>query len=130
MVRASESTSIPPLSADEPTMSTHDVEVRHHPGGVVLQDMAVVHPPARAVVGHPRDPHAPLCGNVHGVLPGEQRGRNRFGERKIVAATSSSDTAFKPPADVTTVFSCIGKAVSSGRSAALRDVRSRSTYYI
>jgi hypothetical protein len=49
--------------------------MRHHPCGMVLQDVAVVHPAAGPIVRQPRDAHAPECRHVHGVFPGEETGR-------------------------------------------------------
>jgi hypothetical protein len=50
-------------------VSPDDLEVRHHPGGVVLEDVAVVHRLACPVMGHERDPNAGLARHVHRVLP-------------------------------------------------------------
>jgi len=44
------------------------LEVRHHSGRVVLEDVAVVHPHAGPVVGIPRDPDGRLRRHVDDVL--------------------------------------------------------------
>ena len=44
----------------------------HHPGGVMLEDVAVVHPAPWAVVGQPGDSDAALGGNVDRVFPGQE----------------------------------------------------------
>lgn len=51
--------------------SSHDVEVPHHAGRVMLEDVAMVHPAAGPVVGEPRDAHAAEGADVHGVVPSE-----------------------------------------------------------
>src|SRR5688572_21821771 len=52
----------------------YDFEMSHHPAGVVLENMAVVHPLAGPVLRYPDDPYAPIGRNVDGVLPGEKSG--------------------------------------------------------
>src|SRR5688572_2201469 len=51
------------------TESAHDLEVRHHARGMVLEDVTVVHPFAGPVVGHPRDANPTPSWNVDRVLP-------------------------------------------------------------
>src|SRR5215207_2568575 len=52
--------------------SSDDLEVGHHPGGVVLEDVAVIHPAAWSVVRQPTDPDPALGRDVDGVLPGSE----------------------------------------------------------
>jgi len=49
--------------------SAHDLEMRHHPGCMVLKDVAVVHPFSRSVVRHPDDADTAERGNSDRVLP-------------------------------------------------------------
>jgi hypothetical protein len=49
--------------------SLHDLEVPHHARRVVLENVAVVHPLARTVVGAKRDRDRLLRGNIDRVLP-------------------------------------------------------------
>jgi hypothetical protein len=51
------------------TSSVHHVEVGHHAGRVMLEDVAVEHPAARTVVRDPRDTNPSSRWNVDGVLP-------------------------------------------------------------
>jgi len=54
---------------------SYHAEVGHHPRRVMLENVAVVHPLARPVVGDPRDAHAPACRHVDRVLPRSKRWR-------------------------------------------------------
>ena len=54
---------------------SHDVKVCHHSGGVMLEDVTVIHPFPRPVVRKPGDPHALARRDVHSVLPGKEIGR-------------------------------------------------------
>jgi hypothetical protein len=52
-----------PSVGDYAAMSAGDLEVGHHAGRVVFEDVAVVHPASRAVVGEPGDADlSPLAG--------------------------------------------------------------------
>jgi hypothetical protein len=53
----------------------HHVEMSHHPGGMVLQDVAVIHPLPGAIVGNPCNAYPPPRGHVYRILPGEERRR-------------------------------------------------------
>ena len=48
--------------------SAHDVEVPHHAGRVVLEDVAVVHPASRPIVGVPGNPNGRLRRHVDDVF--------------------------------------------------------------
>src|ERR1043166_105319 len=63
------------LRSNDRVKSPNDVEVRHHSGCVVLDDVAVVHPHAGPVVGIPRDPDGRLRRHVDHVL---QRSEGRL----------------------------------------------------
>ena len=55
--------------------SAHDFEVTHHAGGVVLENVAMVHPLTRTIVGQPRDARTTLRRYVERVLPRAERRR-------------------------------------------------------
>src|SRR5689334_17544497 len=50
-----------------------DLEVRHHPRRMMLEDVAVIHPLARAVIRHERDSHTTLRWHVDRILPRPER---------------------------------------------------------
>src|SRR5512142_465660 len=54
--------------------SAHDLEVTHHAAGVMLENVAMVHPFAGTIIRQPRDADASLRWDVHGVLPRAERG--------------------------------------------------------
>jgi len=47
----------------------HYFKVRHHSARMMLEDVAVIHPLARAIVRHPGNAHAPPRRHVHRILP-------------------------------------------------------------
>jgi hypothetical protein len=65
-----------PSVGDYAAMSAGDLEVGHHAGRVVFEDVAVVHPASRAVVGERGDADLSLGGDVGGVFPGPERGKH------------------------------------------------------
>src|SRR5687768_16715888 len=52
--------------------SPYDFEVTHHAGFVMLEDVAVIHPRSRPILGHPRDPHGAARRQVDDVFPGTE----------------------------------------------------------
>src|SRR5918994_7909045 len=48
----------------------YDVEVHHHAGGVMFEDVTVRHPRSRTIVRQPRDLYAAHRRHVDGVFPG------------------------------------------------------------
>jgi hypothetical protein len=57
-------------------MSAGDLEVGHHVGHVVVEDVAVIHPASGAVAGEPGDADLSLGGDVDGVFLGPERGEH------------------------------------------------------
>src|SRR2546423_13455108 len=62
-----------PSVRDKAAMSAGDLEVGRHTGGLVFEDVAVVHPASRAVIGQPGDADFSLGGDVDRVFPGPER---------------------------------------------------------
>jgi hypothetical protein len=48
-------------------------KVRHHAAGMMLQNVAVVHPSAWPVTGDPGDSHSTIHRDIDGVFPGLER---------------------------------------------------------
>src|SRR5437764_15431956 len=53
----------------------HDIEMGHHTSGVMLEDVAVIHPAPGAIVGQPGDADGGTGWHVHHVLPRAPRRR-------------------------------------------------------
>ena len=56
-------------------IATDDIEMSHHAGGVVLEDVTVIHPAAWAIVRHPRNAGGAPRREIDDVFPREPRRR-------------------------------------------------------
>src|SRR6185312_15399408 len=55
--------------------SGHHFEMGHHAGGMVLENVAVVHPTAFPIIRHPGDANCRAWRDIHDVLPRPPGGR-------------------------------------------------------